>query len=181
MAYRNGTYVAFDGNGTTSPIEGNIKYFNLLKAWSENSNIEFSFSDSHQKTYQVSDSSKISTLKSRLEERLRNSKNMMVIITDNTSWNRGLLCWEIEKAVDVYKLPLLVVYTKYSKILNVDSHSNEWPKALKERIDNNSAKCIHLPFKKDLILDAISQFSIHDKYPATSKNHYSKETYDKLN
>lgn len=180
MAYRNGTYVAFDGNGTTNPTEGNIKYFNLLKAWSENKNIDFSFSDSHQKTYQVNDSSKIATLKNRLEERLRNSKNMIVIITNNTSWNRGLLCWEIEKAVDYYKLPLLIVYTDYSKIINVDSHSQEWPKALKERIENGKAKCIHLPFRKELILDAISQFSINSKYPNTSKDYYSQATYDSL-
>lgn len=180
MAYRNGTYVAFDGNGTTNPIEGNIKYFNLLKAWSTNKNIDFNFSDSHQKTYQVCDSSTLSTLKSRLEERMRNSKNMLIIITDKTSWNRGLLCWEIEKAVDYYKLPLIVVYTEYSKIIHVDSHASEWPKALKERIDNGSAKCIHIPFTKDLILDAISQFSVNDKYPTTSKNHYSESVYTNI-
>ena len=180
MAYRNGTYVAFDGNGTTNPIEGDIKYFNLLNAWSENKNIEFNFSDSHQKTYQVNDTSKMITLKNRLQERLRNSKNMIIFITKNTSYNRGLLCWEIEKAVDDYKLPLIIVYTEYSRILDVDSLSNKWPKALKERIDNRTAKCIHLAFKKELVLDAISQFSINDKYPNTSKDYYGKDTYDSL-
>ncbi|WP_314791442.1 TIR domain-containing protein [Aggregatibacter aphrophilus] len=74
MAYRNGTYIAFDGQGTTSPDESDIKYFNLLKAWKK-SGQDFKFSDSHKKTYQVRDSSYRETLKRRLRERLNESKN----------------------------------------------------------------------------------------------------------
>ena len=84
MAYKNGTYVAFNGCGTTDPTESDIKYYNLLKAWAESDNIDFSFSNSHEKTSQVSDESKLSTLKARLQERLRNSKNMLLIITEHS-------------------------------------------------------------------------------------------------
>lgn len=178
MAYKNGTYIAFDGNDTTNPTEGDMKYYGLLQAWNKSRNHDFSFSDSHKKTYQVSDESKIATLKSRLLERLNNSKNMIVIISKDTSWNRGLLNWEIEKAVDSYNLPLIVVYTEYSKIQNVDAHSSEWPKALKERIENNKVKCIHIPFRSEPIMDALSQFSINNKMPNGSKAYYSDQAYN---
>ena len=50
MSYRNGTYVAFDGNDTTDPTKSDMKYYGLLQSWNSNKNIEFSFSDSHKKT-----------------------------------------------------------------------------------------------------------------------------------
>ena len=37
MVYRNGTYVAFDGNGTTDPTQGDLKYYALLKSWNNSS------------------------------------------------------------------------------------------------------------------------------------------------
>ena len=57
MSYRNGTYVAFDGNGTTDPTKGDMKYYGLLQAWNKNKNYNLNFSDSHKKTYQVKDTS----------------------------------------------------------------------------------------------------------------------------
>lgn len=88
-----------------------------------------------------------------------------------------MLNFEIEKAVDYYDIPLIIAYAKYNKIRDVDSLSEKWPKALKERIDNGKAKCIHIPFKKEPILDAISQFSSNSKYPSSSKNVYSESAY----
>lgn len=128
MSYRNGTYVAFDGNDTTDPTKSDMKYYGLLQSWNSNKNIEFSFSDSHKKTYQVNDSSQIETLKARLQERMRNSKNMLIIISEDTNWNRGMLNFEIEKAVDYYNIPLIIAYAKYNKIRDVDSLSEKWPK-----------------------------------------------------
>jgi hypothetical protein len=34
MAYRNGTYVAFHANGTNIPGQSDIKYYQLMRAWS---------------------------------------------------------------------------------------------------------------------------------------------------
>lgn len=59
---RTGTYVAFDGQGSTDPTESDIHYFNLLKAWNKSGSIDFRFTNSHEKTYQVRDSSSKATL-----------------------------------------------------------------------------------------------------------------------
>ena len=100
---RTGTYVAFDGQGSTDPTESDIHYFNLLKAWNKSGSIDFRFTNSHEKTYQVRDSSSKATFFNRLETRLSASKNFLLIISDKTNYDRGILNWEIEKAVDYYE------------------------------------------------------------------------------
>jgi len=161
MAYKNGTYVAFDGNATTNPTEGDMKYYALLQSWNASNKFELTFSDSHKKTHQVKDSSLKQTLQARLLERMKNSKNMMLIISDNTDWDRGMLNYEIEKAIDYYKIPLIIAYPGYESILDPSGLSSKWPKALAERIENKTARCIHIPFKQKAIASAVSRFSLH--------------------
>lgn len=180
MAYRNGTYVAFDGNGSTNPTEGDLKYYGLLRSWNKSNKNNLTFSDSHLKTYQVKDNSSIETLKSRLLERMKNSKNMLLIISKDTNWNRGMLNFEIEKAVDYYKLPLIVSYTGYDYILNPSALKGKWPKSLSEKIESVTANCIHIPFKEKAISAAISQFSVHSTGENTLSSPltiYTRETY----
>ncbi|WP_042167662.1 TIR domain-containing protein [Paenibacillus gorillae] len=181
MAYRNGTYVAFDGNATTNPTEGDMKYYGLLQNWNASNKFELSFSDSHKKTYQVRDNSTIKTLQSRLLDRMKNSKNMLLIISKDTNWDRGMLNFEIEKAIEYYNIPIIVTYPGFMSILHPASHKNKWPKALNERIENKTAKCIHIPFKEKAIAAAVSQFSIHNKEDELTLplHYYSEETYRK--
>ena len=152
MSYRNGTYIAFDGNDTTDPTKSDMKYYGLLQAWNKSKNYTLTFSDSHKKTYQVRDSSTIKTLQNRLLERMRSSKNMLIIISEDTAWDRGMLNFEIEKAVDYYEIPLIIAYVGYEYILTPRALSELWPKALSERILNATAKCIHIPFKEKAII-----------------------------
>ena len=180
MAYRNGTYIAFDGQDTTDPTKSDMKYYGLLQAWNKSTNYTLTFSDSHKKTYQVRDTSTIKTLQARLLERMSNSKNMLIILSEDTAWDRGMLNYEIEKAVDYYQIPLIIAYPRYKYILDAGGLISSWPKALKERINDKSAKCIHIPFKEQAIMAAISQFSIHSTgnniltSPLTT---YTEETY----
>ncbi|MGG0655937.1 TIR domain-containing protein [Rummeliibacillus pycnus] len=180
MAYRNGTYVAFDGQATTDPTKSDMKYYGLLQRWNQNKSNTLSFSDSHKKTHQVRDTSSKLTLQRRLIERLGNSKNMLLILSDDTSWDRGMLNFEIEKAVDKFSLPIIVAYTGYNYILDPKSFSSKWPKELTARISNGTARCIHIPFKEKAIMSAISQFSIHgtgDNILTGSLNYYSRSAY----
>ena len=177
MAYRNGTYVAFDGLGTTNPTEGDIKYFNLLKFWKIQSSTDFIFSDSHKKTNQVKDNTTKEHLKKVLRERLRHSKNMILILTDNTRSDRELLNYEIKKAIEL-GLPIIVCYASvqcpiYDPILL----KHYWPHELRIGIENGTAKCIHIPFKKLPIFDAVSQFSIHCKNVLNSYSFYRLDAY----
>lgn len=178
MTYRNGTYVAFHAEGTSNPTISDFKYYGLLKAWTEKEDDDFSIIDSHEKTAAVRDSSKRATLEKRLKERLRNSKHLFLIIGDKTKNDKDWVPLEIEYAVDNCEIPIIAAYVNYKSILNPASHENEWPTALKKRINNKTARVIHVPFKKEPIKAAIGQFDMNNK-PKGSLSYYTRETYTK--
>lgn len=181
MANRTGTYIAFDGLGKTNPTESDFRYYGTMQAWSAGKNIDFTFVDSHDKTAAVRDTSLRSTLESRIRERLAASKSCIVILSDDTRKSGSMLSYEIEKAVDSYEIPLICVYTGYNTINAPRELSNRWPNALTTRINNGSADAIHIPFKKEILLTAISQFSVNNDSPGGSLVTYKKESQERMN
>lgn len=165
MAYRNGSYIAFHANGTNFPIHSDIKYYNIIKAWSEKSDDDFTINNSHDKTAAVRDTSSKETLKRSLKERLKNSKNMVLIIGETIKDDDDWVPFEIEFAIDECKIPVIVTYIDIETPIHDPSKLLfKLPNALRTRIENGTAHAIHIPFKKLIIQDAISQFS-HNKLP----------------
>lgn len=179
MAYRNGSYVAFHAGGVTDPTKSDIKYFNIMKSWKAHPDIEFKFVNSHEKTSAVRDSSSSTRLKLVLSERLRLSKNIVLILTELTQLDNDWVPFEIEYAADKCGLPFIIVYPGFSRILNPSLLAPIWPAALASRIKNGSVNAIHIPFLKSALNDATSQFS-HDKKPSGSLAHYSSQAHDQL-
>ena len=177
MAYRNGTYVAFHADGNNIPGKTDIDYYNLMKAWAGKGDDDFTMINSHDKASAVRDSSLKATLRASLMKRLSNSKNMVLIVGETTHNDRDWVPFEIEQAVDYYKIPIIVAHTTFSgRIRNPDSLQYLWPAALASRIVNNSAHAIHIPFKKAPLNAAIEQFS-HDSLPQWSRTIYLESAY----
>ena len=177
MAYRNGTYVAFHADNNNIPGRTDIDYYNLMKAWEAKSDDEFTMVNSHDKAAAVRDTSKRETLRRSLKERLCNSKNMVLIIGETTRHDTDWVPFEIEQAVDTYVIPIIATYVVYDKPIRYPSAlSQYWPQALKTRIENNTARVIHIPFKKPALHAAISQFS-HNNLPGGSSTVYTDEAY----
>lgn len=176
MAYRNGTYVAFHANSTSDPTESDIRYFNLLKAWAENDKFEFDFVNSHDKASAVRDTSKRETLRASLMERLRNSKNMLLIIGKTTKTDTDWVPFEIQQAVDQYKLPVIAAYPDYNRILKPTDLFNLWPHELHIRMQKETAKVIHIPFSHKPVSCAINQFHISN-LPSSAYSYYSEEAH----
>jgi len=178
MAYRNGTYVAFHADGTNQPGKSDIDYYNLMKAWTAKTDDDFTMINSHEKAFAVRDASKRATLRSSLLERLRNSRNMVLIIGETTRLDSDWVPFEIEKAVDAYKIPIIAAYTDFDiPIRNPVALSGYWPKVLELRITNGTADVIHIPFKKEILNDAISQFSHDNLPPGKGLGRYSDKAY----
>ena len=178
MAYRNGTYIAFHANGTTDPTASDIKYYNLIKAWTGKTDDDFSMVNSHDKTAAVRDSSNRETLRSQLVTRLNNSKHLLLIIGNTTKEDTDWVPFEISHAVDTCNIPIIAAYTLIDKpIYNPSALSIYWPKALESRIDNETAGVIHIPFKREVIKASISQFE-PDEFPkAKGLGYYSEAAY----
>lgn len=97
-------------------------YYNMLKAWKGLDN-SFPFNNAHDTTYNVRDNSDWeTTLKPRLRERLRNSKNIVLFLSDDTI-NSKALKEEIDYGINTLELPVIVIYPDLksnSDLLNVD-------------------------------------------------------------
>jgi len=118
MAYRNGNYAAFyvaepfDPSALGANATKDFQYYNLLRAW-KGADSSFPFNDSHDKTYNVRDGSDWdSTLKPRLRERLRNSKNIVLFLSSITVSSRALR-EEIDYGINDQGLPVIVIYPEY--------------------------------------------------------------------
>lgn len=177
MAYRNGTYVAFHAGGTSDPTASDIKYYNIMRAWDASKNVEFTFANSHEKASAVRDTSERRTLERSLKERLRNSKNMVLIVTAITKRDTDWVPFEIQQAIDQYQLPLIAAYPGYSAVMAPQQLSGLWPAALAARIRAGAAKVIHIPFAQAPLLDAIGQFTVHENRLTNGMNYYSMEAH----
>jgi hypothetical protein len=85
--------------------------------------------------------------------------------------------YEIAYAVDNCHIPLIVTYTGYTSILDPTALRPLWPKALADRIDNGTAKAIHIPFKQAAIDDAIGQFNLTKAPSGGGLGYYSAESH----
>lgn len=178
MAYRNGTYIAFHAEGSSDPTESDMKYYRLMTAWCKKDGRNFYMNNSHDKASSVRDDSLPSTLRASLMERLRNSTNFVLIISESTKQDDDWIPEEIEAAIDKYELPVLAAYVGFSSILHPTTHRNLWPDALAERIDDGTAHVIHIPFKQIVLAHAINDFT-HKNLPGGPLWIYKRETYQK--
>jgi len=163
MAYRNGNYAAFyvaepfNSSALGAHATKDFCYYNMLRAWKGN-DASFPFNDSHDKTYNVRDNSDWeATLKPRLRERIRNSKNIVLFLSSNTANSRALR-EEVDYGINDQGLPIIVVYPEYdskdSLLLNGtlrQSVKNLWDKLPIFRDSMKKVPTLHVPIKKDVI------------------------------
>lgn len=164
MAYRNGNYTAFYVAEPFNPsalgayATRDFCYYNMLRAWKAK-DLSFSFNDSHEKTYNVRDGSDWeTTLKPRLRERLRNSKNILLILSSNTK-NSKALREEIDYGVSTQGLPVIVIYPEYNTKESLvttrgtlkESAKNLWNNLPIFRDSINKVPTLHVPWGKSLI------------------------------
>mgnify|MGYP000018274853 CR=1 FL=1 len=165
MAYRNGNYSAFYvdepfGRGDLMAyFKPDFHHYRMLRAW-KSKDPSFPFNDSHEKNYNVRDDSDWElTLKPRLRERLRNSKNMILFLSFHTKASRALT-EEIEYGVGELGLPVIVVYPDFDPISYDGSFDHRvaglWGKlpVFKRLMDN--VPTLHVPMKKESITAALS-------------------------
>lgn len=177
MSYRNGNYCAFyvdepfNPNNLGASSTRDFVTYNMLKAWKADDSF-FPFIDSHSKNYNVRDGSDWeNTLKPRLRERLRNSKNIVLILSDITKNSRALR-EEIDYGINNQGLPVIVIYPDYTRrsdIANSDGIKKQivdlWDNIPMLRDSMSQVPTIHVPYKKALIKTALEdkRFMINSK------------------
>lgn len=139
-------------------------YYNMLKAW-KGADSSFPFDNAHETTYNVRDNSDWeSTLKPRLRERLRNSKNIILFLSDYTANSRALR-EEIDYGINTLELPVIVIYPDLkanNDLLTADKNNlnntvkSLWNKLLVFRDSKSNVPVLHVPMNKETIRKALS-------------------------
>lgn len=139
-------------------------YYNTLRAW-KGLDSSFPFNNAHDTTYNVRDNSNWeTTLKPRLQQRLRNSQNLIYFLSDNTINSRALR-EELDYALNTLNLPVIVVYPDLKskeELLTTDKRQlnntvkNLWNKLPVFRDSKYKVPVLHVPMKKEIISLALN-------------------------
>ena len=137
-------------------------YFNMLRAW-KGKDSNFPFNDSHALTYSVRDGSDWeATLKPRLRERLRSSKNIILFLSSETISSKALR-EELDYGINDQGLPVIVIYpdykTKDSLLINRSlkkSVKDLWASVPMFRDSMDKVPALHVPMEKSAIEEALN-------------------------
>lgn len=168
MAYRNGNYTAFyvaepfNQSALGANATRDFCHYRMLCAW-KGDDATFPFNDSHNKNYNVRDGSDWElTLKPRLRERIRSSKNIVLFLSSVTRNSRALR-EEIDYGINNQELPVIVIYPDYDSVQGLltngslkQSVKNLWDNLPVFRDSINKVPTLHIPWKKEIVSRALS-------------------------
>ena len=164
MAYRNKTYIAFDG-------DKDMHYYRLMTAWSKNDGFNFDIHNAHDLNT-ARDSSQEASIKRQLSERFANSKLFIVLIGESTRNLTKFVKWEIETAIRL-DLPIIGVNLNGSR-----TRDDLCPPSMRDTL------AVYVPFNEKIITYAMKDWpSSHSKYRQENKSdyyHYTDQTYKSL-
>lgn len=164
MAYRNKTYIAFDG-------DNDMDYYRLMTAWAAHDGFGFSFYNAHDLN-SARDSSQEASIKRQLRERFQNSKIFMLLIGKNTRYLTKFVKWEIETAINL-NLPIIGINLNGSR-----RKDDLCPPAMRE------ALAVYVPFKEKIITYAMKSWPAeHGEYERKSQGgayYYKDSVYNSL-
>ncbi len=101
MSYRNKTYVIFDG-------DNDMWAYARMKGWNSLDNIDFNFFDAHDLKPLTGQASNEVYIKQRLLERIKNAKQVVILVGNSTKNLFKYVRWEIEQCLN-RDLPIVVV------------------------------------------------------------------------
>ena len=139
MPYRNKVYVAFDG-------DNDMTYYNMLKAWNANDNVDFTFYDAHF-INTARDTSLEASIKSQLRIRLQNTKVLILLIGEHTRYLYKFVRWELETALRM-DIPIIAVNLNGLRYMDTD----RCPPILKDKF------VVHIGFNRKAIKHAIENW-----------------------
>ncbi|WP_436644539.1 TIR domain-containing protein [Microbaculum sp. FT89] len=165
MAYRNKTYVCFDG-------DTDMHYYRMMLAWVESDKVSFDFYNAHDLNT-ARDTSQEESIKRQLRERLANSKLMIVLIGEKTRFLRKFVQWEMESALRL-DMPIIGVNLNGSRV-----RTSECPAAIKDEL------VIYVPFGAKIIEYAMNNwpesYKRHQTNGDTGPYNYKESVYKELN
>jgi hypothetical protein len=164
MAYRNKTYIAFDG-------DKDMHYYRLMTAWSAHEGFNFEIHNAHDLNT-ARDSSQEESIKRQLRERFANSRLFLVLIGESTRYLTKFVRWEIETAIKL-NLPIIGININGSR-----SRDDRCPPCMKDEL------AVYVSFNEKIITHAMKNWPLaHTKNRSERKTgpfYYNNDFYNSL-
>jgi hypothetical protein len=165
VAYRNKTYVCFDG-------DRDIHYYRLMCAWKQHEGIAFDFYNAHDLNTARDDSQEAS-IKRQLRERLKNSAVLVVLIGEQTRYLYRFVKWEMEQAIQM-GLPIIAVNLNGLRQQDAD----RCPPVIRDEL------AIHVSFNAAILQHALENWPANHQRCRTKGQtgayYYKPEIYQRL-
>lgn len=142
MAYKNKTYIAFDG-------DNDMHWYRLLTAWSAHDGFDFEIRNAHDLNT-ARDSSEEESIKAQLRIRFANSKQFLILLGEKTRYLTKFVKWEIETAIRL-ELPIVAVNLNGSRIMDELVHPTLKP-----------ALAVYVPFNEKILTYAMKNWPADD-------------------
>ncbi len=126
--------------------DNDIACYRMMQAWKDNDHHDFNFDNAHELTTIRAWSSEES-IKRSLRERLKGSKQLMVLVGKNTRYCQTYVRWEIEQAIEM-GLPIIVVNLNGGRSMD----DTLCPLILREEL------AVHIPYKQKIMTHAMSNW-----------------------
>uniref|UniRef100_E6VFG1 Thoeris protein ThsB TIR-like domain-containing protein n=1 Tax=Rhodopseudomonas palustris (strain DX-1) TaxID=652103 RepID=E6VFG1_RHOPX len=134
-------YIVFDG-------DNDMWAYGYIKGWKANKNIDFEYNDAHDLDNMTARAQGENYVKSKLRERMKQSKAVVVLVGEKTKNLYKYVRWELELALE---LGLPIIAANLNKKNGQDSE-------LCPAIIRDCAAVVHIPYKLDALKHAMSNF-----------------------
>lgn len=164
MSYRNKTYIIFDA-------DTDMNYYRLMTAWVENDKIDFNFHNAHHYN-DVKDTDTEDQIKRKLRERLKNTKQALVLVGEKTKNLHRYVRWEQEVALEL-NIPIVAVNLNKMRSMDPD----RCPPIIRDKL------VVHVGFYRDIIkhaLDGVEAFHKANFGKKTGAHSYGDSVYKQL-
>lgn len=168
MTYRNKTFVSFASE--------DIRSYRLMCAWRSNQNIDFNFHDAHDLNT-ARDTSLPETINRRLRERLKNTKQVVMLIGDvsrrKAARQSSFFSYEVRA---IYELNLPIVF------VNLNNSRASQKHRLPTKLAEQYSICVSFQPKiiKYALDNYVTAFASSRQKRTKGPHYYRAETYRKL-
>jgi hypothetical protein len=158
MAYRNKTYVVFDGDKDKWA-------YAYMKGWKSSENVEFNFHDAHEISSLTANAENERYIKTALRERFASAKQVICLVGESTKNLFRYVRWELETALDL-DIPIIAVNLNGQRQMDPE----RCPAIIRETYT------VHVPFKAAITQYALDNFP--DEFARRDKNTKGPRLYN---
>lgn len=167
------TYVAYDATGVLDHEHSNLHTFQQIQEWNRLHPNRFDFLNMEEINFSSEHDDLVdSTVKSNFLRLMQEADNLLVLASPVMDVESPILNWQISKAVNRFRLPVIVAYVGIDKLSEDDIHTywDRLPNKVRKYIGRDSARMAHIPLTRDKLERALSTYSMTKGiYPWNSK------------